>query len=245
MAKKTIDVISSIKTKPEKKSITLKKTSGVKASILKKPSKAGKKFDFKTEFPELYDAREEPSIVEVNEAKYFMVDGKGDPNGPGALNEVMSLLYGASYTLKMKILKKDAPEKDYVVPPSEGLWWIEGMVGWSMEREKWVYTIMLRIPDFVTDEEIKRALELFKITKNPSGFDRLYVNTYKEGLCVQNLHLGPYVNELKTIEIMKKYANEKGYDFSGKHHEIYLSDPRKVEPSKLKTIIREPIAKKS
>ncbi len=245
MVKKTSSVKSMNQSTAETKSTKAKKSSGGKPSTPKKMSKSEKKFNFRTEYPDLYEATQEPSIIDVTEAHYFMVDGKGDPNTPGLLDEVMTLLYGVSYTLKMKILKIIAPEKDYVVPPSEGLWWIDGITGWSMEREKWIWTIMIRIPNHVTGDEIKQALELFKKTKNPSGFDRLYVKSIKEGQCAQVLHIGPYIHEKETIEKLHTYINQRGYEFSGKHHEIYLSDPRKVVPEKLKTIIREPIAKKS
>jgi hypothetical protein len=207
---------------------------------------ASQKFDFKKQFPDLYRPSQKiVSIVEVPKMKFFMIDGEGDPNTSEEYKVAIECLYAVSYALKMKIVKKQTPSKDYVVPPLEGLWYMEDMSRWSMQnKDEWQWTMMIRIPDFVTQPQIEKAIDIAKTTKNPVALKKLYVEDYNEGLSVQLMHLGPYDTEAPNIEKMHIYAQEQGYERSGKHHEIYLSDPRKAKPDRMKTILRQPISSK-
>jgi hypothetical protein len=207
--------------------------------------KTTKKLDYKKEFPNLYNpSAKESTIIDVPDMKYFMIDGKGDPNTSQEFQDATTCLYGASYTLKMKIIKLKMPTKDYIVPPLEGLWFMHTMSEWTMEdKSKWQWTLMIRIPDFATDDYINKAMEILKETKDPVAFPKLRYETYHEGTCVQILYIGSYDNEGPTIQKMHKFAEDKGYVLSGNHHEIYLGDPRKMKPESLKTVIRQPIKK--
>ena len=207
---------------------------------------ASKKIDIKKQFPEQYNPPIKPQIIDIPKIWYFMVDGEGYPGDNPLYQEAMQLLYGASYTLKMSVMKPKG--KDYVVPPLEGLWWANDMTVFSesfMERKsEWKWTSMIRIPDFVTEEEIKKALNLFEEKKNPPSFHKLRYEHYEEGTVVQVLYFGPYSEEGPVIENMHKYAESEGYSLHRKHHEIYLSDPRRTKPERLRTVIRQPITKK-
>ncbi len=204
------------------------------------------KIDFKKKYPKLYKpSAKEPMIVEVDEQNFFMIDGIGNPNENIKYQEALEALYGAAFTLKMKVVKKQNPKNDYVVPPLEGLWYMDKMEEWSMdEKDKWEWTMMIMIPDFVKKDQIKKALEILKETKNPVAFSKLYHKKYKDGLVAQIMHIGPYNDEPPTVEKLHKYIEDQGYILDGLHHEIYLSDPRKAKPEKMKTVIRQPIKKK-
>jgi len=206
-----------------------------------------KKLDYKKEFPDLYKpSLKEPAIIKIPKMMFFMIDGTGDPNTSEDYKEIVQLLYNISYTLKMKVIKKETPSKDYVVPPLEGLWYMPKMEEWSMdEKDKWEWTMMIRIPDFIKDTQIKKAMKILKETKNPSSFSKLRCEQYEEGTCVQIMYLGPYDEEPPTIKKIHQFAEKNGYNLNGHHHEIYLSDPRRVEPERLKTILRQPIIKSS
>ncbi len=206
---------------------------------------AKKKLDYKKEFPDLYKpSLKEPVIIKIPKMMFFMIDGTGDPNTSEDYKEIVQLLYNISYTLKMKVIKKETPSKDYVVPPLEGLWYMPKMEEWSMdEKDKWEWTMMIRIPDFIKDSQIKKALKILKETKNPSSFSKLRYEQYDEGTCVQIMYLGPYDEEPPTIKKIHQFAEKNGYNLNGHHHEIYLSDPRRVEPERLKTVLRQPIIK--
>ncbi|MHA1473909.1 MAG: GyrI-like domain-containing protein [Promethearchaeota archaeon] len=206
---------------------------------------AKKKLDYKKEFPDLYKpSLKEPVIIKIPKMMFFMIDGTGDPNTSEDYKEIVQLLYNISYTLKMKVIKKETPSKDYVVPPLEGLWYMPKMEEWSMdEKDKWEWTMMIRIPDFIKDSQIKKALKILKETKNPKSFSKIRYEQYDEGTCVQIMYLGPYDEEPPTIKEIHQFAEKNGYNLNGHHHEIYLSDPRRVEPERLKTILRQPIIK--
>ena len=206
-----------------------------------------KKLDYKKEFPDLYQpSLKTQAIIKIPEMMFFMIDGIGDPNTSKEYKDAVQTLYNISYTLKMKVIKKETPSKDYIVPPLEGLWYIPNMKEWSMEgKDKWQWTMMIRIPDFIKDSQIKKAMNILKESKTLSSFSKLRYEQYNEGTCVQIMYLGAYDDESPTIAKLHKFAKEKGYSLEGKHHEIYLSDPRKVEPERLKTILRQPIIKSS
>ena len=203
------------------------------------------KLDYKKQYPQYYRPKKKPGIIEIPEMNYFMIDGMGDPNTSKKYQAAVECLYAVSYTLKMKIVKKNNPEDDYVVPPLEGLWYMDKMEDWSMDnKEDWLWTMMIRIPDFVSEELIKRSIEITKETKDPVALPKLYYKKYTESTVVQIMYLGAYADEGPTIKMMHNHAEGEGYRLNGKHHEIYLGDPRKVAAEKLKTVIRQPITKK-
>ena len=203
------------------------------------------KADLKKQFPEFYKPSRDPHIIDVPEMKFFMVDGTGYPGDNPLYQEAMQLLYGVSFTLKMKIMKPTG--RDYVVPPLEGLWWADDMKVFAEDymkrKDEWKWTSMIRIPDFVSEDQIKKGLQAFKESKKPENFDKLRYQSYTEGTVVQVLHVGPFSEEGPVIEKMHEYAINQGYSLHKKHHEIYLSDPRRTKPEKLRTVIRQPIKK--
>ena len=205
------------------------------------------KYDVKKQFPDFYKASaNNVEIVDVPEMQFFMIDGHGDPNSAQSFQDAIATLYACSYTLKMSF-KKMPKGKDYVVPPLEGLWYLENMAEWSMDaKDKWNWTIMIRIPDFVPKSEITKSIETVKQKKREKApaIDKLRVEEYHEKFSVQLLHIGPYNAEPPNIQKMHSFAKSKNYILNGKHHEIYLSDFRKIAPEKLKTILRQPISKK-
>ena len=208
-------------------------------------------FDFKKEYKEFYLPKGKPEIVQVPPMNYIAVRGAGDPNSPGgAYQQTMQILYSVAYTLKMsyKTDYKISGFFEYVVPPLEGFWWQangEGIDYSHKEDFRWISVI--RLPDFVTEKDFRWAVETASRKK---GFDCSGAEflTVDEGLCVQCMHLGAFDDEPATVAKMDAYLKETGYenDFSGLrlHHEIYMSDARRVAPEKLKTVIRHPIRKK-
>lgn len=211
-------------------------------------------FDYKKEFSEFYLPAKKPSIIKIPAMNFVAVSGKGNPNEEGGeYKSALELLYGISFTIKMSkmALKKDPnawqiPNYfDYVVPPLEGLWWQENVDGIDYTRKnEFSWISMIRLPDFVTKDIFDWAKEE-ATNKKKIDFSKAQFFHFEEGLCVQCLHVGSYDSEPDTINEMKNYANSQGYeeDFSeGRfHHEIYLSDPRKVAAEKLRTVIRHPV----
>lgn len=205
-------------------------------------------FDYKKEYKEFYMPKQTPSIVEVPKMNYIAVRGKGDPNQEeGEYKESIGLLYAIAFTIKMSYKGSHAIDGyfQYVVPPLEGFWWQEGTTGIDYShKEKFNFISVIRLPDFVSEEDFRWAVDE-ATEKKHKDFSKVEFFTYEEGLCVQCLHMGPYDDEPKTIESMDSYAAEQGYgiDISAErfHHEIYLSDPRKCKPERLKTVIRHPI----
>ena len=207
--------------------------------------------DFKKERKDLYQPTTAPSIVDVPEMLYLMVDGQGDPNTSEAYRAAIQILYGLSYTIRMNKSEKDYFE--YVVPPLEGFWdfadhtaFPNGGPAWDKNRLVW--TAVMRQPGFVTPEvlETAKAKLLKKKPELSVGLARLERIT--EGLCVQAMHLGPYDAEPATVKIMERYRDQRGfvpdYTAARMHHEIYLSNPTKVAPEKMKTVLRLPIKKR-
>ena len=206
-------------------------------------------FDFKKEYKEFYMPKRKPEIVNVPKASYLAVRGKGNPNeGGGAYQQAISVLYAVAYTLKMSY-KTDYKIKgffEYVVPPLEGFWWQDGIDGVDLSNKStfnWISVI--RLPDFVTKEDFEWAVKAASLKKKMDCSSVEYV-IIEEGLCVQAMHVGPYDDEPATVALMDEYLAQNGYvsDFNETrlHHEIYLSDVRKVAPEKLKTVIRHPIS---
>ena len=207
-------------------------------------------FDYKKEYKEFYMPKNKPSIVDVPKMNYIAVRGKGNPNDEdGEYKQAIGLLYGIAYTIKMS-KKTDHQINgffDYVVPPLEGFWWQEGINGIDYShKEDFCWISLIRLPDFVTKADFDWAANE-ATRKKKTDFSKVEFLTYQEGLCVQCMHIGSYDNEPATVELMDSYAQENGYvtDISATryHHEIYLSDARKVAPEKLKTVIRHPIKK--
>ena len=208
-------------------------------------------FDFKKEYREFYMPKNKPSIVNVPKMNYIAVRGKGNPNDEdGEYKQSIGLLYGVAYAIKMS-KKSDYKIKgffDYVVPPLEGFWWQDGVksIDYShKENFKWISII--RLPDFVTKVDFNWAVKE-ATQKKEIDFSKVEFLAYKEGLCVQCMHIGSYDDEPATVELMHNYIEEQSYilDINDKrfHHEIYLSDVRKVAQDKLKTVIRHPIRKR-
>ena len=181
-------------------------------------------------------------MVDVPPMKFLMVDGHGDPNTAREYQEVVEALYAVAY--KLKFMSKKDLGKDYVVPPLEGLWWAEDMGTYSLRRDKsaWDWTMMIMQPDWITQEMFEKAQGLVRKQKGLPALAKLRLATYREGLSVQIMHVGSYDDEGPTLSKMhKQFIPANGYQEAGKHHEVYLSDPRKVAPEKLKTVLRQPI----
>ena len=205
-------------------------------------------YDYKKEFKEFYAPKNVPSIVDIPRMNFIAVRGKGDPNEvDGEYQRAVEILYTLAYTLKMSYRTDYKIEGffEYVVPPLEGFWWQDGVMGVNLtDKSSFNWISVIRLPDFITKENFewakKTALEKKKTDCSIAEFLEI-----EEGLCVQMMHFGPYDDEPKTVAIMDKFVADNGYvhDFSDvrKHHEIYLSDPRKTAPEKCKTIIRHPI----
>lgn len=207
-------------------------------------------FDYKKEYQEFYLPKNTPSIITVPKMNYIAVRGKGDPNEEnGEYKQTIGLLYAIAFTIKMSY---KGPYKidgyfEYVVPPLEGLWWQEGIETLDYQHKEKIHFIsMIRLPDFVMKKDFEWAVaEATK--KKKQDFSKVEFLTYEEGICVQCMHIGSYDREPETINQMVIYAKEKGYelDITNQrfHHEIYLSDPRRCQVDKLKTVIRQPIKK--
>lgn len=205
-------------------------------------------FDFKKEYKEFYMPKNKPEIVNVPKANYIAVRGKGDPNEEdGEYKSSIGVLYAIAYTLKMSYKTDYHIEGfyDYVVPPLEGFWWQEAIDGIDYsDKSTFCWISVIRLPDFITKKDWDWAVET--VTKKKKlDCSKAEFLTIDEGLCVQIMHTGSFDNEPATIELMNQYVDENGYenDFSDSriHHEIYLSDARKVSPEKWKTVIRHPI----
>lgn len=207
-------------------------------------------FDYKKEYKEYYLPKNKPQIVDIPIMNFIAVRGKGDPNEEGGeYKQALELLYGIAYTIKMSKKTDYRIEGyfDYVVPPLEGFWEQEGKVGIDYSRKsdlKW--TAMIRVPDFVTKADFDWAVAQ-AAEKKKLDFSKVEFITVEEGLCVQCMHMGSYDDEPSTVALMDSYAESMGYKIDinpqRQHHEIYLSDPRKTAPEKLKTVIRHPVKK--
>jgi hypothetical protein len=203
------------------------------------------KIDFKKQLKHLYrPSPKEFAVVDVPPMQFLMIDGHGDPNTAQEYQDALEALYAVAYALKFA--SKKAPEMDYVVPPSEGLWWAEDMDVFiaSSDKSAWDWTMMIMQPEWVTQEMFEEAAAQVEKKKDPPALPRLRLETYDEGLAVQIMHIGPYDAEGPTIARMHAFIEENGYEPAGKHHEIYLSDPRRTAPEKMKTVLRQPVRKK-
>ncbi len=208
-------------------------------------------FDYKKEYKEFYMPKNKPGIVDIPPMNYLAVRGSGNPNEEGSeYKQSIGLLYGIAFTIKMS--KKGTHQIegyfDYVVPPLEGFWWQEGVKGIDYaHKEDFRFISVIRLPDFVTKEDFTWAVGEAE-NKKKTDFSKVEWLTYHEGVCVQCMHIGAYDDEPKTVRLMHDYMEEQGYELDitdrRYHHEIYLSDARKVAPERLKTVVRHPVRKK-
>jgi hypothetical protein len=194
---------------------------------------------------ELYStSAKEPSVVRVPKMNFLMIDGKGDPSNAKSFQEAIGVLYGTAYTMKF-MYDKGHPIRDARVPPLEGLFWTQGRKMMALDTHKELcWTLMLRMPEPVGRRAVSAAIETLRDKKHPPGLDKLKFGSFSEGLAVQIMHIGPYSAEPKTIERLLKFCRDNGYSPSGKHHEIYHSDPKRTKPDRLKTVIRYPVKRK-
>ncbi len=209
-------------------------------------------FDYKKEYKEFYMPKNKPSIVEIPKMNYIAVRGKGNPNSENSeYKATIGLLYAIAFTIKMsyKGTYKIDGYFEYVVPPLEGFWWQDGSrngIDYG-KKDNFNFISVIRLPDFVTKKDFDWAIEEATKKKN-EDFSNVEFLSYDEGVCVQCMHIGSYDNEPETVDIMHKYMLKNGYELdineNRLHHEIYLSDPRRCDESKLKTVVRHPIKKK-
>jgi hypothetical protein len=199
------------------------------------------KIDFKKELKHLYrPAAKEFEVVDVPPMSFLMIDGHGDPNTAQEYKDAVEALYAVAY--RLKFMSKNDLGRDYVVPPMEGLWWVEHMEEFSTDdKSAWDWTMMVMQPKWITQEMFEQAVGQVEKKKNPPALPKIRLESYREGLAVQIMHLGSYDEEAPTITRMHAFIAENGYEAAGKHHEIYLGDPRKVAPEKLKTVLRQPV----
>lgn len=214
------------------------------------------KLDYKKEYKDLYMPKTKPMIIDVPNMKFIMVEGSGNPNSEnGEYQEALQLLYGLSFTVKMSKMGENKIDGyfEYVVPPLEGFWWQDGVQGIDYNhKENFKWISMIRQPEFVTEEVFKWAIEEVK-SKKGLDVSKAKFKEFKEGLCVQIMHKGSYDNEPETIKKIEEYieSNHLKNDIGGmlrndmirRHHEIYLSDPRRTAVENLKTVIRIPVVK--
>jgi len=208
-------------------------------------------FDYKKEYKEFYAPKNKPSIIEIPAMNYVAVRGKGNPNEEnGEYKRSIGLLYAISFTIRMSYKGSHKIEGffDYVVPPLEGFWWQDNMkdtIDYN-NKESMRFISLIRLPDFVTKKDFEWAVQE-ATEKKGLDFSKVEFLTYEEGVCVQCMHIGSYDDEPATIQLMHEYIKQNGYELdisdTRYHHEIYLSDPRRCDVSKLKTVIRHPVKK--
>ena len=202
---------------------------------------AGTKIDFKRELRELYGAKRDPTFVEVPELQFAIVDGHGDPNEAPEYAEAVQALYSVSYTARFAL--KRAPDGlDYGVMPLEGLWWATDMSAFTTgDKSSWDWTMMIMQPAQVTPEVFEDARATASRKKQLAAIEQVRLEPFSEGRSAQLLHVGPYATEGPTIQRLHTFIADHGCEPVGKHHEIYLNDPSRTAPEKLRTIIRQPV----
>jgi len=200
------------------------------------------KIDFKKELLAYKAKHNVFDTVDIGPMQYLMIDGHGRPDSEDYMDAVTTL-YPVAYTLKF--MSKLDLDKDYVVPPLEGLWWAEDMTAYTQNRkDEWDWTMMIMVPDWITGDMLASAVDKVAAKKNPPSLGKIRLESLDEGLCVQLLHIGSYSDEGPILkQLHDEYIPQNGLKMTGKHHEIYLSDPRKVAEEKLKTILRQPVTR--
>lgn len=200
------------------------------------------KVDFKQTLDGYLAKRGEFRLLDVPEHSYLAVDGRGDPNVAPEYAAALAALYPVAYTLKFA--SKRELGRDYVVPPLEGLWWADDMAAFTASRDKsrWSWTMLLLVPEWLGDAAVAAALEAVGEKAPPSRLGDVELRTLSEGSCVQTLHVGSYDDEAPVLARMHdEFMPARGLAFAGTHHEIYLSDPRRAAPDRLRTILRQPV----
>jgi len=202
------------------------------------------KVDFKKELKHLYNpSSKEATIVDIPGMNFLMVDGAGNPNTVQAYKDAVEALYAMSYALKFMVKRGEAAV-DYGVMPLEGLWWADDMTQFSVEnKEIWKWTAMIMQPEYVTKDLFIKAIEQVRKRKSLPALPEIRFESLREGLAAQIMHLGPYSDEGPTIEKLHNFIRVQGHELRGKHHEIYLTDPQRSAPRKMKTVIRQPVRK--
>lgn len=203
-----------------------------------------KKIDFKKEFKHLYNpSSKEVNLADVPAMNFLMIDGRGDPNNSKEFQDAVQALYGVTFTVKFA-LKKAKLGPEYTVPPLEGLWWMADSRPFDMQDKKSMqWTLMIMQPSHITKTHVADTIKKLSEKKLNEALSKIRLELFHEGLSAQIMHIGPYSAEGPTIEKLHNFVRNKGYDLRGRHHEIYLSDPRKSAPEKMKTILRHPIQK--
>jgi hypothetical protein len=207
------------------------------------------KIDLRKELKHLYaPTAKQVTVVDVPAFNFVMIDGRikaGEkPQASAGFQEAMTALYGVSYTLKFTSKLRKVKPIDYTVMALEGLWWTPSGEFDFSKKEDWLYTVMMLQPDHITRSMFLEAIEQVKKKRDSAALSQLKFERFHEGLSMQIMHIGPYAEEAATIEKMHAFAAENGYTLRGKHHEIYLGDPRRTKPERLKTVLRHPVRKK-
>ena len=215
----------------------------VRFSLLTKMAK----IDLKQELKDLYfPSTKEVVMIDVPDMNFLMVDGKGNPNTSKDFQDALGALYPVAYTLKFRF-KNSSNKTDFAVMPPEALWWSGGKEMLDLQsKENWEWTIMIMQPNFVTKDLVVETIEQIKLKKKketPVALSKVQFKKYHEGRSAQIMYIGPYADEGPTIMKIHEFIKEAGYRPLGKHHEIYLGDPRRAKPEKLKTVIRQPMKK--
>lgn len=205
-----------------------------------------KKVDLKKELKHLYaPSARKVTLVDVPRFNFAMIDGRiaaGDtPETSQEFQDALGALYGIAYTLKFMSKQREIDPIDYTVMALEGLWWTESGEFDFQTDEEWKWKLMIMQPDHITDEMYQEALKQLKEKQDNPAIDRMRFQSFREGLCMQIMHIGPYSEEPHTIDKLKAFAQENGYALRGKHHEIYIGDPRRAKPERLKTVLRHPV----
>lgn len=201
-----------------------------------------RKRDFKKIHSDLYSPPREPVMVDVPSMNFLMIDGEGDPNTETWYEAAIEALYSIAYSIKFMV-KERSEDLDFVVPPLEGLWWAEDETAFTEARkDEWQWTMMIMMPEPVDRELYLRGHERACEKKCLAAAEMMRFEEYDEGLSAQVMHIGPYEAETPTIERLHAFIAEQGHDLRGKHHEIYLSDPRRAKPGNLKTVLRQPVS---
>lgn len=204
------------------------------------------KLDLKKALRDFYlPSSKAPAIVEVPRMRFLMIDGAIEPgtepgNSPGFVAS-MGAIYGAAYTIKFASKRRTRDPVDYPVMALEGLWWVDDGEFDLRRKDNWRYTLMIMQPEHVDDRMLAAAVERLRAKRPTPEVDALRLEDFEEGLCVQIMHIGPYAEEPETIDRMRELAESKGYRFCNKHHEIYVGDPRRSAPAKLKTVLRHAV----
>jgi hypothetical protein len=199
------------------------------------------KIDLRKERKYLYNpSSKQIAVVDVPDMNFLMIGGQGDPNISVAYRNAVEALFAVSYTLKFMVKRGDQAV-DYAVMPLEGLWWVDDMTGFSInDKQAWKWTSMIMQPEYVTAELFQEALKRVRKKKDLPALSGMRFESFREGQAAQILYFGPYSDEGPTIERIHRFILEQGRRLRGRHHEIYLSDPRRTAPAKLKTVIRQP-----